>query len=300
VTGPRLDGIAADVVAALEAEGVASILLKGATFARWLYDDPGERTSGDADLLVSSSQLGAAERVLGALGFAGETIEAEHGAAPVRIWTRADGGAVELLCSLPGATVADEDAWQVLQTEVAPFELAGRPVTALGAAGRAVVVALAAADKGVHARKPLEDLGRALARVDEVTWDDAAALAQRLGATPVFAAGLRLLPAGALLAGRLGLTDERTTAAAVRAGAAPDVRGAALALAWVGEQHGWRSRARAFRQVLFPSPAWMHGAYPFSARGRAALGTAYGWRLVVVVPRLVPAARAYLAARRGR
>ncbi len=54
---------------AFAADGVQPLLLKGPAFARWLYDDPSERTYIDLDLLVAPEQLEPARRTLAKRGF---------------------------------------------------------------------------------------------------------------------------------------------------------------------------------------------------------------------------------------
>src|SRR4051812_27772658 len=48
----RIDWGTAEVLRTFEAGGVKSLLLKGATFARWLYTNDDPRPYGDCDLLV--------------------------------------------------------------------------------------------------------------------------------------------------------------------------------------------------------------------------------------------------------
>jgi hypothetical protein len=51
------DVATAEVVEALRAAGVRSIVLKGPSIARWLYADGQPRPYGDTDLLVSPADL---------------------------------------------------------------------------------------------------------------------------------------------------------------------------------------------------------------------------------------------------
>src|SRR5436305_10790968 len=46
------DRLAATIVAALRADGLRAIVLKGASIREWLYEEHEERLSGDVDLLV--------------------------------------------------------------------------------------------------------------------------------------------------------------------------------------------------------------------------------------------------------
>src|SRR3954454_817802 len=54
----------AEAVEALRGVGVRSIVLKGPSIARWLYDDGSPRPYGDSDLLVSPERLGPAASAL--------------------------------------------------------------------------------------------------------------------------------------------------------------------------------------------------------------------------------------------
>ena len=294
-----LDTATAEVFAALQAAGVPSILLKGRTLAVWLYDDPAERPYGDADLLVAPSRLHNAERILATMSFRGREYASARGSPAARIWTRdTDQVAVELHTVLVGVEADPENAWHALEAESEEFRIAGRSVSALRTPARALLIAIAAAEKGAFAEKPRRDLTAALERVPEASWRQAANLADRLAANAAFASGLRLTPAGQILARRLGLSDARSASVALRAEASPDVRGAALSLAWIAEQSGFRARGKATARVLVPLPSDMRDAYPLSRRGRLGLIAAYVQRLVSLVPGLVPAARAYATARR--
>jgi len=61
--------IAAEAVAALTRAAVPTALLKGVSYAGWLYDDPGERPMTDVDLLVPIEAFDDAVRVLYRLGY---------------------------------------------------------------------------------------------------------------------------------------------------------------------------------------------------------------------------------------
>src|SRR5947209_4440157 len=61
------DALTARIVTALRAAGVESVLLKGASVRRWLYDGD-ERCSVDIDLLVSGRDRDAADVALSAFG----------------------------------------------------------------------------------------------------------------------------------------------------------------------------------------------------------------------------------------
>ncbi len=63
-----VDDQTARVIAALEARGVPTLLLKGPAMARHLYTGDGERFYGDTDLLVAPPSLADARQTLRELG----------------------------------------------------------------------------------------------------------------------------------------------------------------------------------------------------------------------------------------
>src|SRR5688572_24714017 len=64
-----VDDQTAHVVAAFEARGIESLLLKGPAIAHRLYGPGDPRFYGDTDLLVAPRSLAAAERALRELGY---------------------------------------------------------------------------------------------------------------------------------------------------------------------------------------------------------------------------------------
>lgn len=294
-----LERAAVEVFESFADAGVTAILLKGPAVATWLYPGSLKRPYGDLDVLLAPAEVGTAERVLEDLGFAGRVFVGERGAPSSRIWSRtADDAVVDLHDRLVGVELRAEEAWRVLRDETESLALGPGSVTVLHEAPRALVVALAAAEKG-SAAKPLQDLAAAVSRLPSETWQPAVELAVLLEATEALAAGLRLLPEGARLADSLRLPSSSSIDVQLRARAPTEAKGGALALAWIAGHDTWRGRARAVARVLAPSPAAMREAYPISRRGRAGLLAGYVWRLIVLTPRkIVPATRAYRAARR--
>jgi len=65
----RLQASLAEVVAALHAEGIDPIVLKGGALAGTLYPNPGLRPMGDLDLLVPAEAMEQAGAVLSAIGY---------------------------------------------------------------------------------------------------------------------------------------------------------------------------------------------------------------------------------------
>ena len=61
--------LVAEVVSAVSEAGVPVVLLKGVSYAGWLYEDPAERPMADVDVMVPGGRVGQAGRVLVTLGF---------------------------------------------------------------------------------------------------------------------------------------------------------------------------------------------------------------------------------------
>jgi Uncharacterised nucleotidyltransferase len=53
----HLDAVTTEVVLALREAGIPSVLLRGPAIARWLYEDPTERSYVDTDLLGALDDL---------------------------------------------------------------------------------------------------------------------------------------------------------------------------------------------------------------------------------------------------
>jgi hypothetical protein len=140
---------------------------------------------------------------------------------------------------------------------------------------RTLLVAAHAAQHGRGTWSPLDDLGRALARTDRATWEQAALLAERIGAVDYLAAGLRLLPAGAEVAEGLGLPTTISAEAQLRAEGAPPI---ARGLLRLSKAPTLRARLVLLAGELVPSPAFMRGWQPLARRGLPGLVAAYLWR----------------------
>ncbi|TML07495.1 MAG: nucleotidyltransferase family protein, partial [Actinobacteria bacterium] len=193
----RVDAVAAEVIRGFGAAGIESRLLKGAALARWLYTATDPRWYSDCDVLVRPSDLPAARTVLQRLGFVPEVDEArmpdwwrEHAVA----WLHeGDSVVVDVHVTLPGVATEPGRVWDVLSADPEPVTVGGAQATMLPAAGRALHVALHAAQHGPDwGGAVAADLERALQQAGEDTWRGAAELAARLEATAAFATGLRL------------------------------------------------------------------------------------------------------------
>ena len=116
---------------------------------------------------------------------------------------------VDLHCQLPGLDGDPDAIWGCLAASAERQVIGG---VELRVPDRDAVLLHVVLHAAQHANlvdgKPLEDLRRALARVEESRWSSALELARAYRGVPAFAAGLRLLPEGGDLARRLDLGEE--------------------------------------------------------------------------------------------
>jgi hypothetical protein len=294
-----VDATTAEVLRALESAGARCLLLKGASVTRWLSAREDPRVYGDCDLLVPPADLTTAERVLGALDFKQHFDEGdlpswwrEHSAT----WMREEDGAkVDLHRSLVGVGVDPERLWLTLSPHVETMVIAGFPARVMTLPGRALHLALHAAQHGAEWDRPLSDLERALSISGAKTWSAAAELADSLEATAAFAAGLRLVPGGREMADRLRLPEDLPVDVALRASTPPPV---ALGIDQVARARGLRARAAILWHKLVPPPSFMRHWSPTARRGRLGLVLAYLWRPLWLLARLPAGFRAWRHARR--
>ena len=294
------DRAAVEMIAAFKAAGIPSILLRGPSIARHLYRDPWLREYGDADVLVPPDLHAHAEEILLSRGFADETgLGRRRDDQPVwsTAWTRStDGANVDLHRTIVGVRAHPDLVWRALAGQVESVELARSRVDGLNAAATALVVGLHAAQHGSGFVHPVSDLSRALEDFPERIWHHAVRLAEQLQATEALAAGIRLLPAGIELAGRLGLPMTQSTETTLRLGTAPPM---ALGLDWLARTPGLRPKLRLIGGKIVPDGRFMRVWFS-PARGGSPLGLAlgYAWRPLWLLWHSGPALRAWLAARR--
>jgi hypothetical protein len=294
----RIDWGTSEVLRSFEAADVECLLLKGATFARWLYSDDDPRPYGDADLLVRPGAIDRAREALAELGFEPTIDEGqmpdwwrEHAVE----WLRhSDAVAVDLHHTLEGVGVDDETLWRTLAATSEPVEVAGYPAPALAVPGRAFHVALHAAQHGSAWGPVVDELELAIGKVPTETWAGAAALAAELQATPAFAAGLRLAPSGPKLADELGLALDQSVGIGLRAQTPPPV---ALGFDQLAQASGLRARMAILWHKLFPPPTFMRKWSPRARQGRFGLALAYAWRPIWLLKKAPAGFRAWRAAR---
>ncbi len=296
----RLDAAVADAVERLQAVGVRTLLLKGASLESWLYRDDGPRLYGDGDLLLAPDDIEAGHHALRVLGYTCAFDERsmpswwrEHSSA----WFReSDGVTIDVHRSLPGVNVDDRVAWGVLSRDSAVVLVAGRSVPALGLPARALHVVLHAAQHGAGAVVPITELERALAVADLELWLGTATLAHELDAVDAFAAGLALTDSGRELAAQLGLSPTRSVEAALHAMTPPP---AALGFEQLAQADGARARLAIVWRKLVPPPAFIRHWDPRAHDGRIALMRAYARRPIWILRHVVPGFRAWYRARRS-
>lgn len=284
-----VDVVTAEVTTALRMADIPCLLLKGPSTARWLYGADERRSYSDCDLLVPPTRIGRAGEVLSQMGFRRE-IEGEitndvprhaHG------WERPrDGGAVDLHQTLPFVRVSPQSAWATLSEDAETMTIAGASVKVLRPPARAFHVALHAAQHGASFAQPVSDLGRALDRVPLEVWEEGARIANALGATEAFAAGLRLLPPGSRLAERLRLLESASAEVRLRSG--PEPPPTAVAFDWMARLPGNKERFLFLLRKAFPPPDLIRGWFRPASTSVWGLVVGYMWRplwLAVKAPR---------------
>lgn len=292
-----VDSVTAQAHAALERAGIRSLLLKGPSFGPWLYGPDSNRAYSDTDLMVAPADFERAGQALAALGFAQprEIARPDH-TDHATVWVRPDGLNVDLHRALIGVRRDPAEAWELLAADTEPIEVSGARLECLGERGRALHVALHAAEHGVAEGKTLEDLRRALERVPPERWAEAAELAEQLDAADGFAAGLRLLPDGVAVADRLGLSERRDVSTALFAESVPY---SSHFVHRVASAEGAGAKVRMLREKVLPPPAWMRQWTPLARRGPLGLAAAYVYRQLWLARHGPPALLGWLRAKRS-
>jgi Uncharacterised nucleotidyltransferase len=279
-----LDAVAAQVLAAFRQAGVEALLLKGRALATLLYRAGEQRDYSDVDLLVAPHALDAAEATLRGLGYgnasSAQGIDDIGGVVHADTWIRGAPGSwdqpmIDLHRWLPGARATPGKAWEALAARRTWIEIEGCQAAVLNRAGQAMHLATHAAQHGPGFPKHVDELALALERWPADAWDSAAWLAQEIDATEAFAAGLRLVPEGAVVAARLALgsTGEldwtirhRRPRGTFHVQALADARGA-------------RERLEVLRRSLLPSRVWIMHQHPWARAGGLRVIAAYGAHL---------------------
>jgi hypothetical protein len=303
----RVDAVTAEVVTAMRNAGVRPLLLKGPSTQAWLYRDHALRPYIDTDLLVAPDRYRSAGAVLRGLGFHPMSYS-QQGHLDSQTWIRdRDSSYVDLHRSVMGVSAPPAEVWRELSANVDTLRVAGVEVETLAVQGRALHMALHAAQhsdaRSNHRLR--DDLARALRVTGDDVWRRAAELARALDASPAFAAGLRLDPAGVRLAQRLGLPASTPPLVTVKSG--PEVA-AAVAIEHLLSERSLRRRAWFLLRALAPSRQYMQSwirkntSWESSRvlNGRFGLLIAYLWRPVLIVVRLPKAVSTVLRAHRSQ
>jgi Uncharacterised nucleotidyltransferase len=283
-----LEGTAARVVRAMREAGVRPILLKGPTLSD-LYD--GARQYSDIDLLVAPETTRTAEGALSELGFILRDDDPHS-----RIWWR-EGVDVDLHSTLVGVQASSARLWEVLGAETEVHIIGGERVEVLSRPARTLHVVLHAAQHGLQEPKPREDLRRALERVPEDAWTEAARLALALDAQAAFWTGLSMEPAGRELSSTLELEKGPSrTETELRALTPPPT---AVGLLRLADTPGVGAKLKLIWREAFPSSAYLRTWSPLARRGPVGLALAHVWRPIWILIRLGPALAAIMRARRA-
>jgi hypothetical protein len=275
-----IDALTAEVASAFTGERIDTLVLKGPVLARWLYPEE-VRPYADSDLMVAPANRAHAVEVLERLGFAEHCpwMPTPLSLEPCAHFNR-DGIIVDLHCQLSGLDGDPNAIWSHLAASANRQVIGG--VELLVPERDAVllhVVLHAAQHANTVGGKPLEDLRRALARVEESRWSSALELARAHQGVAAFAAGLRLLPEGDDLARRLDLGEVRSLKYAL-------LREDAIAeelYALLSSSVGIRRKLAIVASRGFPRPDYMRWWSPLARRGKRGLAGAYLWRGIWVI-----------------
>ena len=285
----QLEAAAAEVCRAFGAARIGFLLLKGPALARLLYTEAEVRLYSDIDLLVAPPDLERARVVLAGLGYGSNGGDAlgirdVAGVMHAESWVitgpeLTDYQLIDLHSWLAGAKAPAEEVWDRLVERRTEVELRGESVPVLNEEGLAMHLALHAAQHGPSNPRGLDELALGLERWPLDVWERAATLAAEIGAVEAFAAGLRLVPEGAELAGDFGLAATDRLDWEIRHAAARP-RGT-FHLQALLEKRGPLERARVLRHALLPSRAWITSRYHWAHdAGTPTLIAAYGVHLV--------------------
>jgi hypothetical protein len=298
VSNLLVDRTTSRVSEAFDAADIPHILLKGPSIGDWLYSRDEVRPYHDSDFLVAHADWERAIDVLQELGFRDRLAAMGHPrmeslhSYPWR-HDHPEYADIDLHATLDGLNADSHEVWATLSVGTVALRVARRDVTVLSPAGRALHIALHAAQH--RQGHPLEDLGRALEQLSAPTWARAAQLAARLDGTAAFASGLCTLSAGEKLARRLGVAGVSSTETSLRAAEVPLAEGLHALLS----APSLRARLGLLRREVFPSPAFLRWWTPLARSGALGLLAAYAWRPCYLLLRLPRAALALRAALRG-
>jgi hypothetical protein len=294
----RVDSWTAEVVSAMRARGIRTVLLKGPVIARWLYGGlPAERVYCDCDLLVGPDDTVSARALLAELGFRAQEhplIEVDEHHA--RIFLRADDDAnVDLHRTLHGMEhLAPQRVWAMVGRHLTQLDVGGAAVDVPDPVLRTLNVALHPGPADGPASQPWQDLELALERVDDTTWQAALGLARELGIERELAARLRRLTAGTQLADRLMITTRGSeyynVLGAVTTGRTSP---SAYSISLLRSQPTRTAAISYALAKLFPPTEQLRRQHSLARRGPRGVLMARGLRIILVAGRLPAALVAY-------
>jgi len=273
--GLAADVVTAEVLTAFAEQRISGIVLRGPAFQRWLYSPDEVRTYVDVDLFVRPADRARAEAVLRGLGFDPLVEEFElRGHRPLHAteWTRDGGISVDVHETVSGAGAPPRQVWEAFRARAVSLSINGVEAMIPDAAGVALLVGLHAAHHGVRLERCRSDLRRALDRLSDQAWHEAAELACRIDAAPAFAAGLSIDSRGHELAAKLGLPSKRPVDVELRASSPPPL---ALGLEWLSRTPGARAKTGLLVRTAFPAPGAMRAWRSRARSGRGGLAVSY-------------------------
>jgi hypothetical protein len=280
-----LDEAAAGFVRALDEIGVDSLILKGPALDALLYGEDERRRYVDIDVLVSPSDLRAAERTLESLGYrnagAHLGIDDVGGVVHAETWIRLQSGSltpqIELHRWFPGAQGRPDEVWAMLWSQRTQISLRGIPVWVLDVPGQAMQLATHLAQHGPRYARGAWELRLALERWPAEVWQRAADLARRIGAIEPFATGLQLVAPSAALTEELHLPS---ATGAVWDAEHRDEFPRGLYFLEATRKATGAERLRVVRRALLPSARWIAYTYRLGDEpGRLRLAAAYAQHL---------------------
>jgi hypothetical protein len=298
-----VDRVTAEVVQAMAAASLPTLVVKGPAIAQWLYPGGG-RSYLDTDLLVPEREFERAGSLLTEMGYSSRsagwsTVERarqpeatlfvrDHGAGVVR-------DLVDLHHNLPGLTVPSTVLWDLFSTGPDKLVVAGVDVRVPNRRCTTLHVVLHGVQHDLEGQTA-EDLRRAVGALPLGEWLEVRTMAETLGASDVLAVGLRRLEEGAELADLLSLpVIDMDGSLASHWWTAP-VGGQALS-AW-SEASTVTERARRLRSAVLPTPARVRRTSELDLGREIPLAGSYlrwWWK---VARSVVPAAR-FARARKG-
>ena len=292
-----VQGITAEVAAALALGGLPHIVLKGPLLRQRLFPEGDEYISADVDVLVPPEGWVPTEVVLAQLGYEPLLLDIIPGDRPnhARPYVRATGGpSVDLHRTLLGAEAPASVVWSVLDRETELAMLGDKAIRVLNSPGQLMHVALHAAQNGAEDERTLRYLTRCIEIGDEQQGAEALRIARAIKATDAFALGLSLVPSGQALNRALGITPSASVLSALKAASAPNT---AHAIEWLATRRTYGDRARFVFHKIFPPAAYMESSYP-GAHSRGGLLLAYPARWLWLARQLPPSLLAWRQARK--